>query len=192
MERTRRPQQQHGVWPQAIHFGLSRYNQLLAGGLAVDDCHGLTGRAPLGLWLSDLGRGCSWRWCRARSGSRRYGRWHRRLCAGWRRRRWGRSEPGSGGRGGRGVWGRGGGGGVSRGSWVGGLASPRLVDVVMSHALRRAVATAHVLAWEHLRAPQAARVVLSLEETVMPRAWARALAMEALRAWRGLRVPSLA
>jgi len=72
------------------------------------------------------------------------------------------------------------------------LASPRLVDVVMSHALRRAVATAHVLAWEHLRAPQAARVVLSLEETVMPRAWARALAMEALRAWRGLRVPSLA
>lgn len=80
------------------------------------------------------------------------------------------------------------------------LASPRPVDVVMSHALRRAVATAHVLAWEHLRAPQAARVVLSLEETVMPRAglrmvvraWERALAMEALRAWRGLRVPSLA
>jgi hypothetical protein len=72
--------------PQAIHFGLSRYHQLLAGGLTVDDRHGLTGRASLGLRLSNLGRRCYWGWCLACSGSARCGRW-RRLCAGWR---WGR------------------------------------------------------------------------------------------------------
>jgi hypothetical protein len=75
--------------------------------------------------------------------------------------------------------------------------SPRPVDVVASQALRQA--TARMLAWQHLRAPEAARVVLSLE-AVMPqagsrmvaRAWQRALATTALRAWRGLPVPSLA
>jgi hypothetical protein len=70
------------------------------------------------------------------------------------------------------------------------LASPRPVDVVVSRALRRVAATARVLAWEHLRAPEAPTVVLSPEETVMPRmgsrmvarASQRALAMPALRA----------
>src|SRR5262245_7471239 len=57
------------------------------------------------------------------------------------------------------------------------LASPpRPVDVVASQALRQA--TARMLAWQHVRAPEAARVLLSLE--VMPQAGSRMVA----RAWQ--------
>jgi hypothetical protein len=76
------------------------------------------------------------------------------------------------------------------------LAWPRLVEVVATHALRRAAVTARVLAWEQLQAPEAARAVSSLE-AMMPRAgsrlvaraWQRAFATAALRASCGLPVP---
>src|SRR5262249_55528831 len=54
---------------------------------------------------------------------------------------------------------------VLRGGAAARLGPARRVDVVVSHALRQATATAPALAWEHLRAPEAPRVVLSLEAT---------------------------